>query len=260
MFRDMIDASSVRVVNSFPDAMSWPITVGITGIDLKEGRGVVPMVKGLERWPDFRKPGWDGDLRFTLWAGFKIDGQWFMSGFMQFWKDRRDTGAHPLEIDPAKGINQWQANWAYGGWGPLDSYVPTQGTLMALMVTHGDARFAGQRELAERSQIVTVPLNPTGSWAFLESDDQPQPQPAPAPVPGPPSDGMTELDWIKTTRDEIILTKQALETERELARSRHQELVVMLNSAQPDDLLTKVWEQLRRGFTSRYIGDIKPKD
>jgi hypothetical protein len=191
-YTDMIDASSVEVVKSFSDAMSWPIGVGITGISLEPGHGVVPFISGLDRWPDFRKAGWDGDLRYTLWAGFKVNGRWVMSGFMQFWKDRRDTGAHPLEIadgGPLAGVgSNWQANWAdpRGGWGALDNYRPTAGELMALMVTTGDARMGGDRDtlkMKERSQIVTVPLQLHGSWVFA-AEDAPGPTPH---LPDPPS-------------------------------------------------------------------------
>lgn len=266
MYRDMITATEVRVENSFPDAMSWPVTVGITGISLEPGNGVVPMIRGLENWPDFTKPGWGGPLRYTLWAGFKIGGQWVMSGFMQFWMGRRDTGAHPLEIATDKGINNWQANWADGrpGWSALNQFTPTQGVLMALMVTAGDARFGAQETVKERSQIVTIPLNPSGMWAFLEGDDPPQPvplppPPGPGPAPQPPPTGpVTELDWIKTTRDEVIALKLAFDQERQAAEARHHEMVDLLNNLAGQPLLT-IMEQLQRGFSNRYVGDIKPK-
>lgn len=185
VFHDMIETRSARVVNSFADALAWPITVNITNIALMPGRGVVPTISGLERWPDFTPPGWTGPLRFTLWAGFCLNGEWVLSGFMQFWSGRTDTGANPLELDPGKGINQWQANWAYGGWGQLDAHVPQAGELMAFLVTAGDARYGKIETVRERSQVVTIPLAVQGSWGFAATDDAPT-DPGPTPQPDPP--------------------------------------------------------------------------
>lgn len=227
MYADMIDPSRVQIVNAFPEAMSWPKTVAITGIALVPGRGVVPQIQGLDRWPDFTPPGWSGPLRFTLWAGFQCDGQWAMSGFMQFWAGRQDTGANPLEIDPTKQVNQWQANWAYGRWPPLDSHVPKAGELMALMVTAGDARDGRIQTVAERSQIVTVPLALEGTWAFTPPVPPPAPVPSPDPAPGPmPPDPPIGV------LGEILARLEAIEA------------------------------QLQRGFTARVFGtttDITPK-
>lgn len=223
MFRDMIDPNSVSVVNgqrNFGDVMSWPITCGITGISLEPVRGVVPMIKGLENWPSFVPAGWGGPISWTLWAGFKVNGRWTMAGFMQFWQGdgpRTDTGAHPLEPAPGKSVENWRGNWAYDGrWAPLNGFVPTQGTLMAFMATSGDAR-GDIPSKQERTQIVTVTLNPQGSWSFPEVTDgegEPGPSPQPpqpnpgSPVPPVPAvvpSALTEL--LKTTRDEIILVK-----------------------------------------------------
>lgn len=168
--------------------MSWPQTAAITGITLATGRGVIPQIQGLERWPDFTPAGWTGPLRYTLWAGFSIGGTWVLSGFLQFWAGRTDSGANPLEQaadGPQKGTNNWQANWAYNGsWSPLNAHVPQPGELMAFMVTAGDARNNGQQTVRERSQIVTLPLAIEGSWPFIAAP-APDPTPTPAPTPEP---------------------------------------------------------------------------
>lgn len=215
-YADMIDASRVHVVKSYPDAMSWPIAVGIASIAMNDRDGVVPTINGLDRWPNFRKAGWDGDLVYTLWAGFEIAGVWYMSGFHQFWRDRYGTGANPLQIagdGPLPTKPNWCSNWVdvRKGWGPLDDFVPTPGIPMAFMVTTGDARMGGDNDpsvlkMKERSQIVTVPLSANGIWSFVPNKpDTPQPPtPDKPPVPDVPSD---LLELLQTLRDEIILTK-----------------------------------------------------
>lgn len=225
-YTDMIDPATVRLVNTFGDMLSWPVTLGIMGIELQPGRGVVVHAEDTARWPDYHldnNPA-GGLARFTLCAGFQVNGQWVMSGFFEYWAHgthenhlRTDSGAHPLEIDPGKGINQWQANWVYNnGWAPLNGVVPQPGHLMALMVVAGDARMSKTRTVAERSQIVTVPLQLSGSWGFnANAPEQPPAPPDPPPHTEPPVPDPTiptdVLSLLKTTRDEIILTKLALE-------------------------------------------------
>lgn len=217
----MIDPTQARVVNTFGDLLAWPITLGITGIELQPGRGVVVHTDDTARWPDYHL---DNDpkaglSRFTLCAGFQVGGQWVLSGFFEFWAHgthvnhlRTDSGAHPLEIAPEKGINQWQANWVYNaGWAPLDSVVPQAGQLMALMVVAGDARMSKTRTVNERSQIVTVPLQMSGSWTFgAETPDPPQPPNPPVPPVPDPTIPADVIELLKTTRDEIIITKLAV--------------------------------------------------
>lgn len=205
MYSDMIDQTAVRLVNTFGDLLSWPVTLGITGVELAPGRGIVLHTEDTGRWPDYHL---DNDpaaglSRFTLCAGFQVNGQWVMSGFFEFWAHgthdghlRTDSGAHPLEIAPEKGINQWQANWVYNdSWAPLNQVVPQPNQLMALLVVAGDARMSKTRTVNERSQIVTVPLALSGSWGFAAEPGTPEPPqpPTPLPPPEPPPQDLSAL-------------------------------------------------------------------
>ncbi len=191
-FPDQIDPSSIRVVNSFGNFPIWEHTVNILSVELRPGRGVVVNCSDTSNWPDYHL---DNDpaaglARYTLCAGFQINGQWVMSGFFEYWahegRIRTDSGAHPLEIAPDKGINQWQANWVYSNsWSPLSEHVPVPGEPMAIMLVAGDARMSKTRTKNERSQIVTVPLQLDGIWTFGIEDPIPVPEPVPEPVPVP---------------------------------------------------------------------------
>jgi hypothetical protein len=237
---DMIDPGSIRIVNSFEDMARWPATVALTRLELVPGRGLV-VHADTDGWPDFRL---DNDpaaglVRSTLCVGFQIDGQWVMSGFLNYWAHgtheghvRTDSGAHPLEIAPDKGINNWQANWAYGGWGPLDTYVPKPGDLMAVMLAAGGTRMSKTRTVSERSQIVVVPLQLSGSWDFpLKNPKKDDPPPAPSVTLN-----HEQYDALMARFDTL---------DQELARARQE-----LKEA-GQELMTQLPSLLRRALVSR---------
>lgn len=201
MYKDLIDPASVTIINSFEDMATWPIAVGITGIELDPARGVIVHATDTDAWPDYHL---DNDpaaglSRFTLCAGFQVNGRWLMSGFFEYWAHgthdghlRTDSGAHPLLTDQVvlarDGVSKtnWQTNWADPGkgWAEL-SIVPQPEQSMAVMLVAGDARLRKTRTVNSRSQIVTFPLRLTGSWGFAADPDQPVPVPTPPPVPNP---------------------------------------------------------------------------
>jgi hypothetical protein len=231
---DMIDPASIRIVNSFEDMARWPATVALTGLELAPGRGLV-VHADTERWPDFHL---DNDpaaglVRSTLCVGFQVDGQWVMSGFLNYWAHgtheghvRTDSGAHPLEIAPDKGINNWQANWAYGGWGPLDSYVPKPGDLMAVMLAAGGTRMSKTRTVSERSQIVVVPLQLSGSWDFPS-------QPTPKPVDPQPPVTRNPVTLNQEQYDALMARFDTIDRELAGARQDMKEAVTELTKQLP---------------------------
>jgi hypothetical protein len=268
MYTDMVDPAAVDVESSFMDAMSWPVTVGLCKIDLvPNGIGVCPTLDGVERWPDFQKPNFaPGEfLRYTLWAGFQMPtGRWMMSGFHQFWVDRTNTGAHPLEIDTARNLNNWQANWAdvnMAAWYTLKTVVPHSSQMIAFMATAGDARLGAQVTVKERTQIVTVPLVMSASYPFVGDATTPPP----TPTPTPPADH-DYWAMLCTIRDEQILTKLAAEEEAQRAQQRHDEArqwyentlhEVKNNGAG----IGKIQDQLHAGFIIDIVkGRIRPSE
>ena len=65
---DGIDLSTVQIHNSH-DVKSWPATATITKLEFRPTGVHVEHTRnhGPASWPNFRPPGWDGDLQYTLW-------------------------------------------------------------------------------------------------------------------------------------------------------------------------------------------------
>jgi len=80
------DAAAIR--NSPSDIASWPATARITRLDLGPGGVRIDFTKrdGPGSWPDvaFLTPG--ENLQYTLWIVLNINGQWYASGCIQFWR------------------------------------------------------------------------------------------------------------------------------------------------------------------------------
>lgn len=233
MYKDEIDPNSVQIVNAFADMAQWPITKGITSIELVPGRGFVVHVTDTKGWPDYHLDNDPaaGFCRFTLCAGFKIQGRWVMSGFLNYWAHndvRTDSGAHPLEMATEggrKGTNNWQANWAYGGWGELDQVVPYFGQEIALFVAAGGTRQSKTLTVRERSQIVTLNLGPSVPIRYFQ-DITPFPEQETPVTPEPAPSDLAAL--VATTRDEVILMKLAEAEERQKNEQRHQDIMALL--------------------------------
>jgi hypothetical protein len=162
---DQMNLGSAVVYNSPPDVASWPITTRITRLEMLGCNGGVALQFAAQNtWPDYTPPGWDGPLQYTVWAGVKVNGVWTMSGFIQFWRGRDNTGAPILPMSCG-----FPVNWAYDGrWGTLNGYRPSVGEQWAFFVTAGDARnMTGVTSLRERSNVVVVNLPPdTGLWTW----------------------------------------------------------------------------------------------
>jgi hypothetical protein len=162
---DQMDLHQATVYNSPPDVADWPITTKITRLQTIGCNGGIALTFSAQNtWPDYTPPGWDGPLQYTVWAVVNVNGRWNMSGFIQFWKGRDNTGAPILPLSCG-----FPVNWAYDGrWGPMNGYRPSVGERMGFFVTAGDARNqGGVTSLRERSNVVVVDLpSETGSWIW----------------------------------------------------------------------------------------------
>ena len=112
-------------------------------------------------WPDYTPPGWDGPIEYTVWAVAKVNGQWYMAGFIQMWRTRESTGA-PILTD-------FHANWAYSydRWGQLNNYYPQVGDQMGFFISAGNARGDSTvTTVRERTNVVVVNLPAGDSGVF----------------------------------------------------------------------------------------------
>jgi hypothetical protein len=161
MTGDMIDMSQVTILGGSPtDVATWPITTSMTSIDMEIANGSFDfsLREGPGAWPDVLIPGWNGgSLEYTIWLALKINGQWYASGFVQYYHGK----APSLEQSAgAPGNTQLQTNWYYDNrWAPMTGHTVQVGDPVGYFVTTGNER-AGQATVQagrERSNIVVVP-------------------------------------------------------------------------------------------------------
>ena len=163
---DAINLSQAIVYNSPADIASWPVTHKITQLTMEPTAGQNPGLSfqssARSTWPDYTPPGWDGPIQYTVWAVVNVNGQWYMSGIIQMWRQRASTGA-PLLTDFAR-------NWVYDGrWGPMQGHQPVVGEQMGFFLSAGNARGeGGVTSVRERTNVVmvSVPANDTGVFTF----------------------------------------------------------------------------------------------
>lgn len=210
---DMLDLHSVQIVDAPADIANWTVTTDITRLEIQPSKapkeGVSLEFAAQARWPGVIPAGWgpnpqpadrivldphvDGAIQYTVWAGFKINGAWVASAFIQMWAGRPSTGA-PILSDFAK-------NWAYADrWGPLKGYQPQVGEQMLCFVSAGNARDGRSvTTVFERSDAVLIALPPgdSGVFTFEMAPVPVQPPPAPVPVPQPPAPGPMPADDIE---------------------------------------------------------------
>jgi alpha-tubulin suppressor-like RCC1 family protein len=171
--RDMMSLSSVIVTGNSPqDIASWPVTGTISQLTMTPGQynGLSFVFPQHETWPDYTPPGWDGPIEYTVWAVAKVNGQWYMSGFIQMWRTRESTGA-PILTD-------FHANWAYSydRWGQLYNYYPQVGDQMGFFISAGDARGnPNVTSVRERTNVVVVnlPAGDSGVFNFTSTPSAP---------------------------------------------------------------------------------------
>jgi len=157
---DAINLGQAAIRNSPSDIASWPATARITRLDLGPGGVRIDFTKrdGPGSWPDvaFLTPG--ENLQYTLWIVLNINGQWYASGCIQFWRGLDRNGGPP---------SQYAQNWYYdpSRWAPMTGHQPQPGEQVGFFVSAGDARNNGRSILHERSNVVVVPF-PAGSGVF----------------------------------------------------------------------------------------------
>jgi hypothetical protein len=162
---DAIDPSQITIYNSPKDVASWPVTTQITRLEMQPtgsgqaGLNLTFSPALAESWKFFTNPATGDNYQYTVWAGVKVNGQWYASGFILMWQGRPSTGA-PILTD-------FHKNWAYDPvrWGQMFNYYPQPGDQMAFFVSAGDARgVTTVSSVRERSNVVlvTLPANDTG--------------------------------------------------------------------------------------------------
>ncbi|HEY2151718.1 MAG TPA: hypothetical protein VGH34_12985 [Vicinamibacterales bacterium] len=157
---DAVNLGLATVYNSPQDVASWPATATITRLDLGTGGVHVDFTKkdGVGSWPDvpFGAPG--DSLEYTLWIVLNINGRWYTSGCIEFWRGLDRNGGPP---------SAYGQNWYYDPirWGVMAGYQPQPGEMVGFFVTSGDQRNNGAFKIKERSNVVLVPF-PSGSGVF----------------------------------------------------------------------------------------------
>lgn len=196
-----INLSSVEILNS-PDVRGWAETATITRLEFRVGGVHVEHTKreGPGAWPNFRPPGWDGDLQYTLWLIEQVQGRWFASGGIQFWQACDQNGGSP---------ENFAAGWYYAAdrWAPMTGHQPAPGDLVGFMVTAGDARNNGTQTVQERSNVVAIPFPRSGDVYVATPEDIPVPVPGPSvtPATAPPwaLDALRRLSDLEHRMDEL---------------------------------------------------------
>lgn len=202
--------SSLQIIGEAPDVRAWAETTRITRVSLST-EGAALTFDAQSRWPDITSPGWDGPLQYTLWFAQQIDGRWYATGVIEFWRGLVAYGGD------VTAPNQFGANWVYFA-SPLRQ--PAIGETIGFFVTAGDQRRKDVHAVAERSNLVTFPWN--GRADVFTFGDAPTPVPAPAPGPSPtPTPGDT--GELAALRAEVAqLTQAAHDAEATIADLRRQ--------------------------------------
>src|SRR5205823_6467970 len=117
-------------------------------------------------WPDVTPPGWNGPLEYTVGMVEKIDGQWYGSAAIEFWRDADPLGGNVGSDIVAKGpcttfgigsSCQVAKNWYYDGrWGKLAGYLRDAG-VGVLETPLRDAHARGV-ELSPEGRVVLAEL------------------------------------------------------------------------------------------------------
>ncbi len=150
-----LDLPSAIVMNSPPDATTWPETATITTIDFNTDGVYINFTKrdGDDRWPDVPF-GDGGNLEYTLWIALDIDGTWYTSGCIEYWYGLERNGGPP---------SGYAENWYYAAdrWGAMTGYQPAVGEQVGFFLTAGDARNRSDDSgsiVLERTNVVMVPF------------------------------------------------------------------------------------------------------
>lgn len=158
--------SSAMVRNSPADIASWAETARLTRLELRSDGVHIDFTKrdGAGSWPDvpFLTPG--ENLQYTLWIVLQVDGVWYTSGCLQYWRGLDAMGGPP---------SMYAANWYYdpGRWAPMTGHQPAVGEWVGFFVAAGNHRNVTDHSTSlvlERSNVVFVrfPTDAGQSWDF----------------------------------------------------------------------------------------------
>jgi hypothetical protein len=155
---DAINLFQAKVYNSPSDVASWPATSTLTRLDLMPSGVHVESTK-QDSWPEVVPPGWSGGLQYTLWIVLNINGQWYTSGCIEYWRGLYESGGP---------VTNYAQDWYYDPirWGPMAGHQPSPGEQVGFFVTAGDARNNGPISVKERSNVVIVSFPSSGGQSF----------------------------------------------------------------------------------------------
>ncbi len=183
----MIDLATVTMLDNPPDVLRWPATTTLTALAFRTPDGVHVEADALGlngRWPDVTPPTFDGPLQYTLGLLLQINGQWFGSAAIQFWRTKWANGG------PVLDESQIPRNWYYDGrWGALQSHQPAASEHVGVLVAAGNlrgVRDGSQSPVKERARVVEIVWpSAYGSPAIVWQEGS-DPVPSPAPFPNAP--------------------------------------------------------------------------
>jgi hypothetical protein len=171
-----LDLHQVTLFDNPTNLADWPVTTEITDVEFQYmgSDGVhVEFSKqdGAGSWPDVTPPGWTGSLEYTLGIAEYIDGQWYGSAAIEFWRGLASAGGNVAEDIVTLGqcaafgmgsSCQVAKNWYYDSrWGNLAGYQPATGEMIGVFVVAGNLRGVtdgSQSPVQERSNVVLVPM------------------------------------------------------------------------------------------------------
>lgn len=175
-----LDLHDVTLFDNPTDLADWPVTTTITEVDFQTGSSEGVHVQFSKRdgdgsWPDITPPGWTGPLEYTLGFAEYIEGKWYGSAAIQFWRGLDASGGNvaadvgTMSQCTAFGYAstcQVAKNWYYDGrWGKLAGRQPATGELIGVFVVAGNVRGVtdgSQSPVKERSNVVLVPMPDIG--------------------------------------------------------------------------------------------------
>lgn len=191
MQAQVLKASDVQFVAVPSDFLRWKETIRLTRVAFTPKGIAVQTEPSLDRWPNFRPPGWDGDLQLSLGLVIRKGGTWYGAPILQCWRGLVTDGVG----DNVNNENRRQVakNWLYmSNVGDMQGYQPSEGEPVGIFLSSGDCISHGGTDFTvrERSNIVVVPF----TFNFVAYDLEygtpapvptPTPQPTPTPVPTP---------------------------------------------------------------------------
>jgi len=181
---DDLDLHTV-IIHRSPPVADWPVTVGITRVDMDPQGGVALTFDRAvpERWKFFSNPEVASDnFQFTVWACVQ---RRHCAGFVQMWQGRSMTN-HSLPPILSDSVNWWGD--VRHLWDEMSDYRPQAGDAIGFLVTAGNGRLtSGVSSVAERSNVVVMalPAGDSGHFTFDGAVVAPVPVPTPTPTPQP---------------------------------------------------------------------------